>query len=480
MSTARTTFALGLAAAALASTASAQLRVSAWNVTGYSGGRTTEFQTAIYGVYDGRSMAPDFILGSEFMSQSGVNAFVALLNTAPGSPGDWAAAPFIDGPDTDSAFFYRTGKVQFIAAVLVAPADPGTTGQPRNTMRYDIRPAGYSAAATTIACYDVHLKSGTGSGDPDRRLVETQRIRADAQALPAGWHFLVGGDFNIRNSTEAAYQALVGGAVTGRFVDPIRTPGAWYNDSAFRFVHTQAPGGAASTSGGMDDRHDQILLSAGLLDGHGFDYIGNPAVAYSNSTWNDPNHSYRAWGNDGTSFNQSLTIAGNTMVGPVIAQALYDSATGGGHLPVFLDLRVPPVAGADAVIDFGQVTVGGTAERTLTVANTADLARWTAGGIATLSYSLSASAGFTAPAGPFTDAAGTAPEQHTISMDTSTPGVFSGTVAITTNSPETPVLTVMLAGEVVGEPSCPADLNGDGFVDFADYLVFLDLYDAGC
>lgn len=27
---------------------------------------------------------------------------------------------------------------------------------------------------------------------------------------------------------------------------------------------------------------------------------------------------------------------------------------------------------------------------------------------------------------------------------------------------------------------CPADLNGDGLVDFADYLEFLNLYDAGC
>ena len=30
------------------------------------------------------------------------------------------------------------------------------------------------------------------------------------------------------------------------------------------------------------------------------------------------------------------------MVGPVIAQALVTAAAGAGHLPVFLDLRVPP------------------------------------------------------------------------------------------------------------------------------------------
>lgn len=467
--------AFALLAAAAASPTLAQLRVAAWNVTSYSGGRFPEFQTSIYGEFEGRSMSPDVILGSEFQSQAGVNAFVTLLNTATGSPGDWAAAPFIDGPDSDSACFYRTTRIQLINTVIAAPADPGTTGQPRNTMRYDLRPAGYAGAAATIACYDVHLKAGSASSDGQRRQIETQRIRADAAALPAGWNFLVGGDFNIRSSNEAGYQALVGGAAAGRFVDPIATPGSWYNNAAFRFVHSQAPGAGG---GGMDDRHDQILLSAGLTDGDAFDYVGNPGVPYSTTTWNDPNHSYRVWGNDGTSFNLELTVAGNAMVGPAIAQALKLTAPGAGHLPIVLDLRVPPVAGADAVIDFGQVAVGDPAQQTLTVANTADLAQWTASGIAQLRYSLAASAGFSAPAGPFTDDAGTAPETHTISMDTSAPGLYSGTVTVTTNSPETPMLTVAVTGQVVENAGCPADLNGDGFVDFSDYLDFLNLYDA--
>ncbi|MCC6675595.1 MAG: CHRD domain-containing protein [Phycisphaerales bacterium] len=46
--------------------------------------------------------------------------------------------------------------------------------------------------------------------------------------------------------------------------------------------------------------------------------------------------------------------------------------------------------------------------------------------------------------------------------------------------------TVFGGGEIRGQinfasllPSCPADLNCDGLVDFADYLEFLNLYDAG-
>ena len=87
------------------------LRIVNWNVSNYSGGRVAELQTSIYGVYQGRSMSPDIFIVEEFLSQSAVNSFLSILNTASGSPGDWAAAPFINGPDTDTALFYRTSKV---------------------------------------------------------------------------------------------------------------------------------------------------------------------------------------------------------------------------------------------------------------------------------------------------------------------------------------------------------------------------------
>jgi len=56
--------------------ASAQLRIANWNVTNYSSGRVSAFQTAIYGVFQGRSMAPDVLIGQEFLSAAGVNAFL--------------------------------------------------------------------------------------------------------------------------------------------------------------------------------------------------------------------------------------------------------------------------------------------------------------------------------------------------------------------------------------------------------------------
>jgi hypothetical protein len=333
----------------LASVASAdEIRIATWNISYYSGGRVAELQTAIYGQYMGRSMAPDILVGQEFISAAAVTNFVSILNTAPGSPGDWAAAAFVDGPDTDSAFFYRTSRVALATdlspnGVTVVSEGGVAPNHPRHIMRYDVRLSPGVSGESRLALYSTHMKAGSSSGDQARRLVEAQRIREDAESLPPGWHFLIGGDFNVQSSTQAAYQELVGSKENndGRFFDPIKTPGAWNNNYAFRFVHTQDPIGA----GGMDDRHDQILLSTSLIDNVAPYYLGDASVPYSTSTWDDPVHTYRSWGNDGTSFDTTLTITGNQMVGAVIAQALVDCAAGAGHLPVFLDLRIPPCVG---------------------------------------------------------------------------------------------------------------------------------------
>ncbi|MFQ3548994.1 MAG: hypothetical protein SNJ70_04525 [Armatimonadota bacterium] len=318
-----------------------KVRISTWNISYYTGpdSRDNDIKNAVYGSYMGRSFAPDIILGQEFIDAGAVTHFKNLLNTATGSPGDWEAAPFINGPDTDSAFFYRTSFFDLINYIVVQNGGPNPE-IPRNLMRYDVAIKGYPTASTPIiAMYSSHMKAGTSSTDRARRLREAQLIRNDAQVLNPSWSFLYGGDTNIQNSNEAAYQKLVGSESNnnGRFFDPINSPGNWNNNSYFRFIHTQDPIGA----GGMDDRHDQLLISEDLIDGVGLDYIGNPAIPYSTSTWDDPNHSYRCWGNDGTSFDTTLTVNGNAMVGPMIAQALINTAKSSGHLPVFLDLRLP-------------------------------------------------------------------------------------------------------------------------------------------
>lgn len=553
----------GLALMALAGSAWGQalppvatpLRVCSWNVTNYSttsfGGRDANFQTSFYGVIPaglalaGQSMYPDVIIGQEFISAAAVANFRNMLNTAPGSPGDWVAAPFRDGADTDSAFFFRSTKVQLLnrtggvvsnadlanpgvptgtgatAAVIIAVGSSSTSNQPRNTVRYDFAPVGYTGSAARIGAYSVHLKAqGSNSPPPGenaqgRRLVETQRIRANASgvdtngagsALPAGYQYIIAGDTNIQTSSAPDYQAMVGASITGwtngslvfvsqtitggRVWDPINSPGSWNNNSAFRYIHTQDP----AATGQMDDRHDQILLNASLLDGDGLDYLNFETVPYfsapntassawtfSTSTWNDPGHTYRAWGNDGSAYDLPLRTTGNTFVGATIATAIQATASGGGHLPVIVDLRVPAIAAVStSTIDFGTVTVGDLATRVLEVFNAGEVARWTAGGISPLNYTVSVTgAGFSTPAGSFTEAAGGGRNSHVVTLNTSAPGTFSGTVTISApGAVDTPAVVVTLTGTVqAASTACVVDYNGDTFINLDDLGDFIsDFY----
>jgi hypothetical protein len=479
----RTAAACALLACA-AGSASAQLRIVAWNISFYGGGREADFKTAVYGAFEGRSMSPDILMVNEVTSETGASNILTYLNTAPGSPGDWSRFTFMNGPDTDNAVFFRTSKIKPVNPPVIGDPDGfpnpilvlnggNTSGAPRDVYRFDVQLQGYNHATTIVSLYPVHMKAGDSGTDQARRLVEATAIRTNISQLPAGWHGIIGGDFNVQSSSQSAYQHMVGGASLGRTRDPISTPGSWNNNGTFRIVHTQDPAGA----GGMDDRHDQILITDGLLDGVGFDYIGQFGTPYSTTTWNDPNHSYRSYGNDGTSFDMGLRTTGNTMVGATIAQALINMCAGAGHLPVLLDARVPAKVTSNTSLDFGDAFVGDApVAQVLNVSNNGNVAVWNAAGIASLSYSLGgAPTEFTVPTGPFNDAAGGGVNSHNITLSTANVGTFTGTLTITSNDPDQPTRTVNLTGNVW----CKADFDKSGFVDFEDYDTFVEAFEAG-
>jgi exonuclease III len=426
---------------------SAQLRVATWNVTNYSSGRTSAFHSALFDTFSSRSFNPDVLVVQELLGSTGRTNFLNMLNSAPGQSGQWAAAPFLDTGDSDSGMFYRINKVDYQGLANVA-------GDPRATQRYDFKLKGYQAGSTVnpnVSLYSSHLKAGSGTGGTDeaRRLTETTNIRNDAASRPAGTHIMIGGDFNISTSNDDSYRRLTDASVptagaNGRFFDPINSSFTssnggitWNNNSSYRFLHTQDQIGA----GGMDDRFDFMLVGGTLRDGKGLEYIGSTTAAYSTTTWNDPNHSYRVWGNDGSSFNNSLTTTGNTMVGPTIAQALRDSTgittTGGpgGHLPVYLDVKIP----ADLIVDksllnFGTVVLNSSAQQNLLVSNAVDAAIWGSNTVQLSNYSFSITGtGFSAPSGVFSLGAGQSLSQM-IALNTTAVGTFAGTLFVTDNA----------------------------------------------
>lgn len=543
---------LALAAAGLcfsAPSTEAQVRICQWNVTNFgaseSAARLNAFRSSFYGVVPsgllaGESMSPDIVVLQEIIQggapsypppgniaskqssgQASVTAFKNMLNTAAGSPGDWEAAPYVANQgDTGNALFYRTSKVQLILPIVtlgthgVDVCGAGNCGDqtnqsPRDNQRWRVRLVGYTGAGAELYIYGGHFKAGDTGTDQTRREPEARRIRADAGTLPSNiGGFILGGDFNIQASSQKAYRYLVEYSATtmagydtptdvrqtlaGQFWDPINRPGNWNNTCAFRNIHTQEPGTE------MDDRHDQILISASLRTGQGMSYIpavsgGNILAAFvsapttncasvtSNNDWYDANHSYRCWGNDGNHFNMAINAGGtNTQVGAAIAADLITTTQGNGHLPVFLDLQVPAKLGAPtATIDFGTVNQSASASVVISVTNAGNVGLHSKSGngwgIDPLNYSLAASGGFAAPGGSFIRTATAAPAQsntHTITMDTSTLGPRMGTLTITSDDPDEPARVIQLVGNV-GSPSvtccrgttCIINVPGDSCVN---------------
>ena len=98
---------------------------------------------------------------------------------------------------------------------------------------------------------------------------------------------------------------------------------------------------------------------------------------------------------------------------------------------------------AASSLDFGNVIVEGTPTANLTVANAA-LAP-----ADELTYSMTASSGFTAPSGTFNVDAGVAGNIHAITMDASSEGYANGTVTIASDDPDSASKMVLVSAHVL-------------------------------
>ena len=389
------------------------------------------------------AVAPDLIVTEEMTDQAGVDLYLnSVLNA--NEPGQWAAGPHTEGPDTDSGIFYKPSKWSLLD-VFILPTEL------RHVYRYHLRLAGYTSPGAELYAYVFHLKASTGF--EAQRAYEMRLIRRNADSLAVGSHVVFCGDYNVYTSSEPAYVKAMQDTATniGRMKDPINKPGSWNNNMSLAPYHTQSTrrlsfGGGAN--GGMDDRFDFILESYNLDDGVGLEL--------DEST-------YKAFGNDGlhccnAAINDPPT---NAAVGQVMADTLM---TASDHLPVVATFIVPSQLGLGTnAIAFGTVIVGAPAVLPLAVSNTAD----TPGDA--LDYTLGAPTGFSAPTGPFTIPAGAPGLAHSITMDTSTPGVRSGQLDLTTDAPDFPHATVALSGTVVAHATPSTDSLAVAVADTIDF-----------
>jgi hypothetical protein len=213
--------------------------------------------------------------------------------------------------------------------------------------------------------------------------------------------------------------------------------GNWHDGASFASIHTQSPcktcpSGSYAT-GGLDDRFDMFLPTYNMNDGEGLELL--PAT-------------YIPVGNDGLHLNLTITDSPTIPEGADYAYALWMASD---HLPVRVDIQLPPLSSVPTSLAFGTVIVGATAEQALQVSNVATVPA------DELDYTLAAPAGFSAPSGPFQALAGAGPNSHTVTMDTGTSGDRGGDLVLSSDDPENPTRNFPLSGKVLEHASPSLD-----------------------
>ena len=453
----------------------AQLRVVTYNTaTGQNPGTQTArpiTATVLEAIADeivgGISKPIDVLLLQEqFSMQVTAQSFVDMLNGIYGA-GTYARST-LNGLTSDPqaragrpGLVYNTQTVQLIGETMFGNVGTGSTQQPRSTLRYQLRPVGYDDSADFYA-YSSHWVSDTGSIPNSRRLAQAQSTRADADALGDGAHLIYVGDFNIQTSSGTAYQHMLS-AGNGQAFDPINTPGSWHDNSSFKAIHTQSPASVSQfdgqTLGGMDDRLDFQLVSGELLDDEGMGYITG---------------SYRAFGNNGTHDCCNGAITSGTGAAPAVLTALMQASD---HLPVVADYHIPAKMGVEIAAIPLTVTLGATVSLGVTVSNVAPVVA--VNGADELDYTLSVMGNLSGGASGIDAALGFG-NTHQVTLDTSTLGLKSGVITVSSSSQAAAnaLVNIPVNFEVIAEFAA-ADFNEDGVVDGDDLAAWETGYGNG-
>jgi endonuclease/exonuclease/phosphatase family metal-dependent hydrolase len=459
---------------ACAATAQAQLRIVSYNTTkdGPHPGLATVLQAIGEQSRNGIARPIDVLLLQEQNGPFGdTQAIVDILNGIYGA-GTYARGNAIadsTDPDDRQTIVYNASTVTLVHELGLGNVGSGANQQPRQTMRYRLRPIGYDTAAEFYV-YNSHTRADDGSAFEAQRLLEAKAIRTNYGTLPTGTHAIYAGDFNFYRSTDDGFEWLTMSG-TGQAFDPINRVGSWHDSSNFRDVHTQSPcaesvGVCLGAIGGMDDRFDFQLVTAGLLDGEGFGYLPG---------------SYHAFGNNGSTFNQNINerVGGQlinsysfTGVTSYTKSQILDALwTASDHLPVVADYQVPAVMQTLSLSVPPTLAVGQEFDLVVTVLNAANVL--TPLGADELDYTLTASGDVSGTFLNQVDPALGEGNTHLVTLDTSTLGMKSGTITVSSESQavQNAVINIPINYQVV---PLRGDYNLNGLVDAADYALWRD------
>ncbi|KAF0143075.1 MAG: endonuclease/exonuclease/phosphatase [Stygiobacter sp.] len=295
-----------------------QIRVMSYNLLNYPNSRSGASITTIEPHYIKiiNTINPDALIVVEMIQQAGVNQFLTnVLGT------DYAAATVaIKGTNSagndgnDCAFYYKPSKLTLIETKAIS-------ARTRVISTFKLVPI--NSPKDTIVIMGVHLKANEYNSPDNNKTNAIKRdsaitsFRAETKTYKASANFLVCGDFNIFSSNEAAFQKLIDKSTSGYVIDMMNATGNWSDDPAFNSVCTHS-------STDLDTRLDMILISQGLQDKGGVDYVDN---------------SFKIFGNDGNHFNKAVNNGSNAWF-PNDVSIGTSLVAASDHLPIYADFAV--------------------------------------------------------------------------------------------------------------------------------------------
>jgi endonuclease/exonuclease/phosphatase family metal-dependent hydrolase len=416
-------------AAATTSPLCAQLRVVTYNTHGNptSPSELDDWSVVLQAIGDqdvGGIAKPIGIMALQEINPSGNNAqnIANLLNNLYGvSSYSAATAPYGDGYNSQS-FVYDSSQVELLDTLAFGMGvRPGWRGH--------FRPVDYDDSAAEFYLYSVHLKAY-----PEyeaERASEAAQLRQNGDRLAANANLIYAGDFNLtEGGAEAAYATMLA-AGNGQALDP--------EDGDFTDPVKKSYSSSSPTS-----RLDFQFVSTEMDDQQGLDLIDG---------------SYHVFGR------QYIPGTSRIETSPPEVTSTSD------HLAVVADYQLPAVMGAVLGEVPETLNVGKAFELDVTISNLASVVA--AAGADELDYTMTVSGDLFGSAAGTVTALSDGDLQH-VTLDTSTPGLKSGTVILhsTSRAVQNPSLLLPVSFEVLG--GLPGDYNGDGTVDGADYTVWRD------
>jgi hypothetical protein len=467
----------------VASSALGQLRIVTYNTTGAPRTGMDFILKAIGEEFKSGVVKPiDVLLLQEQSRSTGLpdtQAFVTMLNGIYAGQGiTYVRGNLIGGAsnagDDAQTIVYRTNSVQLLSEVAVGTTS--SSGQPRQALRYKLKPVGYEDSAA-FYIYNSHYKASQGTdgggttSNANRRLAEATALRANADALGDGIPIIYTGDHNFYRYDEG--EPAVGmlmSAGNGQAFDPLnRTDpnvgsGAWNNNANFKDIHTQSPSTTqrygGQVTGGLDDRFDIQWVTGELQDNEGMSYISG---------------TYRAFGNNGTTYNTDIDAPANTYPFDFVqfdathtrSQLLTALASVTDHLPVVADYRIPAKMSVQVASIPSTVNLGASVPISVSVENIAPVTLATFAD--ELDYTLSVTGNLMGGVTDLTPAA-SGPHFHDIFLDTATPGLKSGLITVMSSSQQASnaLFTMPVSFTVLGPTYLAADFNQDGAVNGVD------------